>query len=256
MSEPSLEAGPLNRALLVVLDAAMSLASESPLFSSPLRLQQAGLLLAQLGFDDERASLGGSLYALSGLARRQPGSPPAPSVADRERAEMTQSCRAEFVAPGGSVSLPRVGSVVWGWRSLGSVGAERRARRGLCSGPASAASDRDAGAPSVAAQLFTSQSGGFSWRYPRGTTQMRCCWLLRTGCRCCRSGGAEAVSWSCAQRRWKRLSRGDSRQPCGAGFAGAVAVPSGGAVGEGGFSGTGASATKPTEQGRPSIDAR
>lgn len=160
MSEPSLEAGPLNRALLVVLDAAMSLASESPLFSSPLRLQQAGLLLALLGFDDERASLGGSLYARSGLAVGEPGSPPAPSVADRERAEMTRSCRAEFVARGLCVFAEEVG--------VGGLGlAVSRLCRSGAEGPVvgcalvlpAPRAIGTQGAPSVAAQLFHESAG-------------------------------------------------------------------------------------------------
>lgn len=156
MSLPSPDAGLLNQSLLAVLAAA----APSPRDAQTPRLVQAGMLLALLGFDDERASLGGSTYARLGLGEVDAEAAPSPSIADRERAEMTLACRDEFVRRGlCSVAHPiGPGGLISAVAELCRAGSDATTVGCALVLPAPRAIGT-AGAPSVAAQLFH-ESGG------------------------------------------------------------------------------------------------
>lgn len=154
MSAPSSSSGLLNQSLLAVLSVVPAAAAPAS------RLTQAGLLLALLGFEDERAPLLGSTFARLGLAEVELDAAPPPSVADRERAEMTQVCREELVQRGLCSSALSVAA-----GGLLATIAELCAADGDASTvgcalvlPAPRAVGT-AGAPSIAAQLFHESPG-------------------------------------------------------------------------------------------------
>lgn len=156
MSLPSPDASLLNQSLFAVLAAAAPMASDSP---TP-HLTQAGMLLAILGFDDERASLSGSLYAGLGPAEVEPGNAPAASAADHERAEMTRVCRDEFLARGLCEAARTIdkGGLLSAVAELCTAAADAPTVGCALVLPAPRAIGT-AGAPSIAAQLFHESAG-------------------------------------------------------------------------------------------------
>jgi phosphoribosylformylglycinamidine synthase len=140
--------------------AVLAAAAPSARNAATPRLVQAGMLLALLGFDDERASLAGSTYAQLGLGGLDAEAAQPPSIADRERAEMTLACRDEFVRRGlCSVAHPiGPGGLISAVADLCRAGADATTVGCALVLPAPRAIGT-AGAPSVAAQLFH-ESGG------------------------------------------------------------------------------------------------